>query len=287
MIIDFRVQPPFKSFLGIHFFRPRPAVEDPVTGNPFAVGRRPTPSFDQKSIELFMQEMDEAEIDVAVIMGQRTGLKGHSASNDDIGELVRQYPGRFVGFAGVDPLEPGAVDEVRRGVEALDCRGVAITPGWSEPSLHDDDHAVYPIYDTCRSLGVPVVITSSHYIGADMTYSLPTHIQKVAFDFPELTIIVGHASWPWTTQICAVAMRCTNVYLMPEFYMYIPNMPGSEDYVKAANSYLSFRMLYSSCYPGRSLGQALEEFRLLPLKAEAQQNMLGHNGARLLGLAGS
>jgi predicted TIM-barrel fold metal-dependent hydrolase len=286
MIIDFRVQPPYKSFLGIHFFRPRPAMEDPVTGNPFAVGRITPPSFEQQSIELFVQEMDEAGIDLAVITGQRTGPTGRSASNDDIAELVRRYPGRFAGFGGIHPLEPGALEEVRRCVERLGCHGIAMLPGWSDPPLHDDAEAVYPIYETCGDLGVPVVITSSHYIGPDMTYSLPIHIQKVAFDFPELTIIIGHAAWPWTLQVCAVAMRCSNVYLMPEFYMYIPDMPGAEDYVKAANSYLSYRMLYSSCYPSRSLGQALTEFKALPLKPEAQANMLGRNGARLLGLGG-
>jgi len=285
MIIDFRVQPPYKSFLGIHFFRPRPAVEDLVTGNPFAVSRITPPSFEQQSIELFVQEMDEAGIDLAVITGQHTGPTGRSASNDDIAELVQRYPGRFAGFGGIDPREPDAVTEVRRCIETLGCRGIAMLPGWSTPPLRDDDEAVYPIYETCRDLGVPVVITSSHYIGPDMTYSLPIHIQKVAFDFPELTLIVGHASWPWTLQICAVAMRCTNVYLMPEFYMYIPDMPGAEDYVKAANSYLAYRMLYSSCYPSRSLGQALAEFKALPLKSEVQENLLSRNGARLLGLS--
>ncbi len=284
MIIDFRVQPPYKSFLGIHFFRPRPAVEDPVTGNPFALNRKATPSFDRQSIELFVQEMDEAGIDVAVITGQRTGPRGRSASNDDIAELVRRYPGRFVGLAGIDPLEAGTLDEVRRSIEGLGCRGIAMLPGWSDPPLHDDDERVYPIYETCQELGALVVITSSHYIGADMTYSLPIHLQKVAFDFPQLTLIIGHAAYPWTVQVCAMAMRCTNVYLMPEFYMYLPDMPGAEDYVKAANSFLSHRMLYSSCYPSRSLGQALEEFRALPLKPEAQENLLWRNGARLLGI---
>lgn len=285
MIIDFRVQPPYKSFLGIHFFRPRPAAEDPVAGNPFAIGRITPPSFEQQSIELFVQEMDEAEIDLAVVTGQRTGPQGRSASNDDVAELVQRFPGRFVGFAGVDPLEPGAVAEVRRSVERLGCRGIAVLPGWSDPPLHDDDETVYPIYEACRALGVPVVITSSHYIGPDMTYSLPIHIQKVAFDFPELTLIIGHACWPWAVQACAVAMRCPNIYLMPEFYMYIPDMPGADDYIKAANSYLARRMLYSSCYPSRSLGQALAEFRALPLRPGSEENMRWYNGARLLGLS--
>jgi uncharacterized protein len=287
MIIDFRVQPPFKSFLDIHFFRPRPAVEDPVTGNSFAIGRDPTPSFDQRSIEVFLQEMDAAGIDAAVIVGQRTAARWGSVANDDIAELVRLYPGRFFGFAGVDPLERGYLDEIRRSVEELGCRGIAILPGWSDPPLYDDDERVFPIYEACSRLGVPVLITSSHYIGSDMSFSMPVHIQHAAQEFPQLTFIVGHGCWPWTTQACALAMRCTNVYLMPEFYMYLPHMPGAEAYISAANSFLSYRMLYSSCYPSRPLHQALAEFKQLPINPAARENLLWRNAARLLGLEAS
>jgi predicted TIM-barrel fold metal-dependent hydrolase len=286
MIIDFRVQPPFKSFLGIHFFRARPPEEDLIAGNPFGKGRWPIPSFEQQSMELFVQEMDQAGIDLAVVMGQRTGERGGNAENDDVAEVVKRYPGRFVGFAGVDPMDAAAVDELHRSIEILGCRGIAITPGWSDPPLYDDDKKVYPIYQACRDLQVPVMITSSHYIGADMTYSMPTHLQNVALDFPDLTIIVGHGCWPWTMQACAMAMRCRNVYLMPEIYMHPPDMPGADNYVRAANSFLSHRMLYSSCYPTLTLQQAMESFRALPIKPVSQENMLGRNGARILGLEG-
>ena len=118
----------------------------------------------------------------------------------------------------------------------LGCAGLALLPGWSDPPLgYDDDEAMYPVYETALALGIPVMITSSHVIGPDMSYSMPQHIQRVALDFPELTIVVGHACWPWTTQACALAMRCQNVYLMPEIYMHVPNIPGSDDYVRAAN----------------------------------------------------
>jgi predicted TIM-barrel fold metal-dependent hydrolase len=284
VIIDFRVQPPYKSFLGIHFFRPRPPEEDVVAGNPFGKGRWPIPSFEQRSIESFVIEMDQAGIDVAVVMGQRTGSRGGNAENDDIADLVARFPGRFVGFGGVDPADERAEIELHRCIEDLGCRGIAITPGWSDPPLYDDDRRVYPIYQACLDLDVPVMITSSHYIGADMTYSMPTHIQNVALNFPELTIIVGHGCWPWTLQACAMAMRCHNVYLMPEIYLHPPHMPGAQDYVSAANSYLSHRMLYSSCYPTLALQQAMEGFRALPLQPASQENMLWHNGARILRL---
>ena len=284
MIIDFRVQPPYKSFLGIYFYRQRPAVVDPVKPNAFAIGRQTSAAYRERSIELFVQEMDEAGIDLSVIMGQRAGASWGSVSNDDIGELINAYPGRFAGFAGIDPQEDGATDEIHRSVEVLGCRGIAILPGWSDPPLRDDDRRVYPIYETAAGLGIPVMITSSHVIGPDMSFAMPEHIQRVALDFPQLTIIVGHACWPWTTQACALAMRCTNVYLMPEIYMHVPHMPGAQDYVDAANTYLSHRMLYSSCFPTRPLGQALDDFRQLAIEPEIQGNLLFHNGARVLGI---
>jgi predicted TIM-barrel fold metal-dependent hydrolase len=284
MIIDFRVQPPFASFLDIYFYRARPQVVDPVKVNAFSIGRRPSAAYDERSVELFVEEMDEAGIDLSVIMGQHAGPSWGSVVNDDIGALISRYPGRFAGFAGIDPQERGATDEIRRGVETLGCRGIAILPGWSDPPLRDDDRKVFPLYETAAELGIPVMITSSHVIGPDMSYAMPTHIQRVALSLPELTIIVGHACWPWTTAACALAMRCTNVYLMPEFYMHMPHMPGARDYVDAANGYLSHRMLYSSCYPTRPLGQALEDFRALHLSPDSQENLLWRNGARLLGL---
>ena len=285
MILDFRVQPPYGSFLETHWFRPRPVRPDPVAGNPFGKGLWPMRSFDDRSIELFLEEMDRGDIGVAVVMGQRTGKRGGSADNEDVAELVRRYPQRFVGFGGVDPADPEAVAETRRCVEELGCRGIAMTPGWSDPPLLDDDRCVYPVYEACSDLGVPVVITSSHYIGNDMMHSLPTHLQRVALDFPSMVLIIGHGCWPWTTQACAMAMRCENVYLMPEIYLHPPDTPGAQDYVRAANSFLSHRMLYSSCYPTLSLEQALTRFRELPIKPEARRGMLWDNGARILGLA--
>jgi predicted TIM-barrel fold metal-dependent hydrolase len=284
VVIDFRVQPPFASFLDIYFYRRRPDVVDPVKVNAFSIGRRTSNTYAERSSELFVEELDGAGIDLAVIMGQRAGPTWGSVMNDDIGELIRRYPGRFAGFAGVDPQEPGATDEIRRSVEVLGCRGIALLPGWSDPPLRDDDRKVYPLYETAAELGIPVMITSSHVIGPDMSFAMPEHIQRVALDFPQLTIVVGHACWPWTTQACALAMRCTNVYLMPEIYMHVPNMPGAQDYVDAANSYLSHRMLYSSCFPTRPVDQALEDFRRLPIAPEIQENLLWHNGARVLGL---
>jgi predicted TIM-barrel fold metal-dependent hydrolase len=43
-------------------------------------------------------------------------------------------------------------------------------------------------------------------------------------------------------------------------------------------------MLYSSCFPTRSLHQALDDFGALPLSDDTRERLLWRNAARLLGL---
>ena len=76
--------------------------------------------------------------------------------------------------------------------------------------------------------------------------------------YPSLKIVVPHGCWPHVHKALALAIRCPNVYLMPDCYLYIHNFPLSEEYVIAANTYLKYRILYASSYPVRSLEQALE-----------------------------
>lgn len=281
-VIDFRVQPPHASFTTTHFFRPRDADPDPVTITPFILGRREMPSFDQRSMTVFVQEMEEAGVGHAVVMGQQAAPEWGSADNSDIADLVRSDPQRFTGFAGIDPAGPGAMAEFEEAV-AAGCRGVSLLPGWSRTPHHEDDPLLDPLLGACAARGLPVVFTSSHYVGADHTWADPQYLQRAAQRHPTLTVVVGHGCWPWTTAACALAMRCPNVYLMPEFYWYLPGMPGARDYVDAANGYLAHRVLYSSCYPSRPLGQSVEDVAALPLTPATRRLVMRENAARVLG----
>jgi predicted TIM-barrel fold metal-dependent hydrolase len=231
---------------------------------------------------LFEQEMDATGVSHAVVVGQRADPAYGSADNADIANLVRVGDGRYTGFAGLDASDSDVLDQLDEAA-ASGCDGVALVTGWSRHPHHEDDPLLEPLLAECEQRQLPVVFTSSHYIGPDLTWADPRHLQRVAMRHPRLTVIVGHACWPFTTAACALAMRCTNVYLMPEFYAYLPAMPGSRDYVDAANGYLATRMLYSSCYPSRSLSQAREEFESLPLSAVSRRRVMRENAERLLG----
>jgi predicted TIM-barrel fold metal-dependent hydrolase len=72
-----------------------------------------------------------------------------------------------------------------------------------------------------------------------------------------------------------------NLWVLPDFFQFIPGFPGAQDWVEAANHYLGDRMLYASSYPVRPLKQSLVEFQRFSYKPEVLENLLAKNAASL------
>ena len=66
-VVDFRVRPPFKSFADSFLFRPRDASS---RGSGISRGRPTYRSFQERSMEAFVDEMDAAGIERAVVMAR-------------------------------------------------------------------------------------------------------------------------------------------------------------------------------------------------------------------------
>ena len=288
MVIDFRVRPPYKSFLQLGIF-PRWAnpVTDPLKMSPFGMGRDPVPSCEQGSMELFLKEMDEAGVNKCVVMGRRTRNSSTGAGNveaEELRELALAYPDRFLPFAGIDPTDDDAPAQVEQAGN-MGFKGISMDPGWCVPALYADDNRVLRGCEACERLGLIAVITHSAVVGPELGYCDPCAIQHVAQAFPHLNIVVAHASWPNIEKALGMAMLCPNVYLCPDVYFYTDNMPMSEHLVTAANGYLKYRMLFASTYPVGGLKQSVEKWSRKGLTQEALRLTLHDNAARLLQLA--
>ena len=281
MLIDFRTRPPYKSEMNTVIFQDSPACA-PENMSIFDIGKEPIPSKQQKSMDLFMQELDETETELAVIMGRKADDNGE-VDNDETYELMQKYPGRFIGFAGINPLQAGQVEEIER-CAALGFRGIGLDVAWLRKQLMIDDTILDPIYETCQRLGMIASITCSFMLGDDFSFSKPDLIWHVAAKFPKLNIVVPHACWPHVNYALAMAIRCPNVYLMPDCYVYIPGFPMSEEYVNAANGYLKYRTIYCSTYPVRSLKQAKEGWMQRNFTKDALEHTMYLNAKRLLSL---
>ena len=91
------------------------------------------------TVEEMVEEYEAAGI-VGILLGwdaeSNTGLP--PLPNDRVAEVVRRYPERFIGFAGVDPWKgEGAVAELERAVLELDLKGLKLMPACQGFFLND------------------------------------------------------------------------------------------------------------------------------------------------------
>jgi len=276
-IIDFRIRPPFKSFLSTVMYA-NPDRRDRFTRQ---LGLTPSPAAQTLSVPLLLGEMDAAGVGVGVVVGRNSGSLG-SVDNADVAEFVAAHPGRFVGVAAIDPTDRRkAVSQIDSAI-AQGFKAVNIEPGAYPLPLHTDDRRLYPIYAHCEDRGIPVIMMTGGNAGPDISYTAPDRIDRVLADFPTLKIVSSHGNWPWVTEILHVAFRRSNLYLSPD--MYLVNMPGMDLYVKAADGFLADRFLYASSFPFCSVKDYAAWFRTLPIRPENMERVLRTNAAGLLGL---
>lgn len=276
-IIDFRLRPPLKGFLDLIMYA-NAERRDAATRRH---GMTPARSAQTQSMPLLLEEMDAAGVALGVVMGRYSGLYG-AVSNEDVAEIVRAYPGRFVGVGSLDPSNRRqAIRQIDEAL-ALGLKGINLEPGAYPVAMHADDRRLYPIYACCEDRGIPVVIMAGGSAGPDLSYTNPVHIDRVAGDFPGLRIAVSHGGWPWVQEILHVAYRRENLYVSPD--QYLCNMPGAQDYLTAANGYLAERFLYGSSYPFIGVKDYADWFASLPIRPELMGALQYGNAARFLGL---
>jgi predicted TIM-barrel fold metal-dependent hydrolase len=230
---------------------------------------------------LLLKEMDEAGVTTGVIIGRNSGRYG-SLSNDDVAKMVADYPGRFVGTASIDPSNRKiASEQINQAINA-GFRAINIEPGSYPLPLMVDDRRLYPIYAQCEDADIPVIIMAGGSAGPDLSYTEPAHLDRVAADFPSLKIVVSHGGWPWVHQVLHIAFRRPNIYLSPD--QYLANLPGSDDYIRAADGFLADRFLYASSYPFTPVTGYAAWFKKLPIRPESMEKILYKNAAKLLRL---
>ncbi len=285
MIIDTRVRPPFKSYDQVVIAAPgsRPRAKP----NPLTSEYIQPESLKQWSIQLFLEEMNAAGIDKAILSGRQSAHR--IVSNDDIAELRRSYPDRFpVAIAGISVADvPTALREIERTVKGMDFRGIEIAPGAESRPLYVDDVSIYPVYARCQELGIVLYLVCGVMQGPDISYAEPWRIQRVASDFPDLQIVVVHAAFPFANEMIGVMIGNSalgNLWVMIDFLFYSHGMPGADMWLNAINHFLSDRVIYSSAYPLTPLGQGLVNVKHLPIQPGVLERLLGGNAARLFAL---
>ncbi|MDZ7732141.1 MAG: amidohydrolase family protein [Acidimicrobiia bacterium] len=243
-----------------------------------------------RTVDEMAAEFTEADV-LAVLLAfdaeSATGLP--PVTNDFVADCVERHPEAFVGFASVDPWKGrAALHELRRAVVDLGLRGVKFHP--SAQGFAPNDHHAYPLYEAAAELDVPVLFhTGTTGLGAGVDggggiklgYSRPMFLDDVAADFPELTVIGAHPSWPWQDEMLAVAQHKTNVWI--DLSGWSPRL-WSTALRDAVLGPLQDRALFGTDYPFITVDKWLRAFRRHEPEPEVEAKILRENAQRLLGL---
>ncbi|MDG6981050.1 MAG: amidohydrolase [Nitrososphaerota archaeon] len=244
------------------------------------------------STDQLVDEMDEAGVDRAVILGQDTratrnrAFRNYTMRNEEVARIAAKSGDRLIPFAGVDPnAGAAAVRELRRAVKVLGMRGLKVHSSANSVYLNDRK-LMFPIYEFCQGAELPILFhTGTTGLGdTEIKYSKPELLDEVCQAFPDLRVIMAHFGWPWPDVTIAIALRSRNVFIDVSGWKpkYLP--PSVLPYL---NGMLQDRFLFGTDYPMLRQKDWMDDFHqnLAPkLKPGVSDKLLGGNAKRLLGL---
>ena len=236
---------------------------------------------DNIPMDFTLAALDAAGVEKALVSAW-WGPKGPLISNDEVASFVAAAPTRLFGVASVDLFRPmDAVRELRRCVRELGFRALRVLPWlWDLPP---DDRRYYPLYAECIELGIPFCLQVGHagpLRPSEGGRPIP-YLDRVACEFPELTIVGGHIGYPWTDEMISLATKYENVYIDTSAYKPRRYPTQLVDFMRAHGR---SKVLFGSNYPMIQPGQCLAQLDVLDLDDEALGLFLHDNAARVFGL---
>ena len=166
-------------------------------------------------LEHIFNQMRCAGLDYLCLLPQdyREGEEGQPlVSNEEIRALVDQAPDKFIGFAGVSPLDPKAPERLEHAFGALKLSGLKLNLGHHR--IYPWDERLTPLYDICEKYNKPIIFHSgmSWEPGTLSKYCKPDLYEELAASRPNLRFCLAHFGWPWCREVAMLMLKYPNVY---------------------------------------------------------------------------
>lgn len=159
------------------------------------------------------QIMEQYGIDMSVLLPVGSEALGR------IPQMVKESPEKYIPFFWID------VGDIERSIEALQaavqdwgCKGVKFQVLLQH--CYPNERRLYPVYEKCSELGLVVLFhsgavafTQEFGIPHITKYAHPLHADEVAFDFPEMSIILAHMGGNYFYEALMMAEKHSNIFL--------------------------------------------------------------------------
>jgi uncharacterized protein len=189
----------------------------------------------------------------------------------------------------VDPrMGRDAVDELARclregsGFVGLGVPGAGFNVAANDPSYR-------PLYELCVAAHAPVLImVGTTGLGAGrpggggvkLDFSHPRHLDDVAADWPDLTIIASRPAWPWQTEMIAILLHKPNVWY--EVHGWSPRYFTPDLKVEIGRR-LQDRVMFGADYPMFTYERLVADWRSEGYAEDVLEKIFHRNAERLFG----
>ena len=226
-------------------------------------------------ISVTLHEMDKYGIEV--------GLIGVSDATSRL--ALKRHPDRFAPSGNIpDPNDvTGSVRALRQEYEEYGIKATGVFPAGTFPQVAIDDPKMYPIYQTCVDLDIPIFCTAG-VPGPRLKYA-PQEVSKidvVMYDFPDLVFVTRHGCEPWEKLAWKLMLKWPNLYystsaFAPKHY--------PQEIINYANTRGADKIIYAGYFPmGLSLERIFTDMPHVPFKDEVWPKFLHENARRVLKL---
>ncbi|MDE3116123.1 MAG: amidohydrolase [Pseudomonadota bacterium] len=210
--------------------------------------------------------------------------------NEEVAEVAAEHADALIPFASIDPHKGKmGVREARKLIEEYGVRGFKFHPS-SQGFFPNDRKMAYGLYEVIAAAGLPALFHTGQTgvgagapggMGIKLKYSNPIYLDDVAADFPGLTIVMAHPSFPWQDEALSVATHKPNTYIdlsgwAPKYF--------PQNLIQYANTLLRERVLFGSDYPVFAPDRWIADFEKLPIKDEVRPLIMRQNAIKLLKL---
>lgn len=165
--------------------------------------------------EATVRNLDSWGIDKAALLSIDYGMlhgdgeKSIDDFNRATAAAAKRFPDRLIPFFGMDPRRPDALEAVDRCINDYQMKGLKCHPdsGW-----FPDDETYLPFWEKINSYKIPIIT----HVGAMSPPAVsecvhPDRLDKLAQNFPDMTIIAAHMGANWHKELIALAQRHSNI----------------------------------------------------------------------------
>jgi predicted TIM-barrel fold metal-dependent hydrolase len=187
-------------------------------------------------------------VDKALLMAEYSPKVTGIQPIEDLLPLVSHDPDRVRPIGNINPHLHYPVDEEWQRQIGLGAVALKVHP--VHGGFAANDRAMYPAYEICQSLGLPIVVHcgTSVFPGAANKYADPLFLDDVLRDFRDLDIVLAHGGRGWWYDAAAF-LSLANDHVWIE----LSGLPPSRlphYYARHDWKRLSRRMIFGTDWPG-------------------------------------